>query len=61
MGRQGRLGSARVVGRPLVEATVEVRNAFGNSSVTTKEIPLPFDVETPAHASLTGHEGEVAR
>jgi NADH-quinone oxidoreductase subunit L len=61
MGSHGRLGSARVVGRPLVEATLEVRNAFGNARVTTKEIALPFDTESPAHASLTRPRDEVFR
>jgi len=61
LGSHGRLGSARVVGRRLVEATLEVRNAFGNARVTTKEIALPFDAESPAHASLTRPRGEVLR
>jgi NADH-quinone oxidoreductase subunit L len=61
MGRQGRLGAARVYARPVVQATVEVRNAFGNSRTATKEIALPFAVGAPAHASLTRHEGEVGR
>jgi len=52
MGRDRRLGSARVITRPLVEATVEVRNAFGNTRLTSKAIPLPFSVETPSHAEL---------
>jgi NADH-quinone oxidoreductase subunit L len=61
MGRQGRLGAARVVGRPVVEATVEVRNAFGNTRVATKEIALPFDAESPAHASRMPVRTEVVR
>jgi NADH-quinone oxidoreductase subunit L len=61
MGRTGRLGLARVYSRPLVEATVEVRNAFGNTRVVTEEIPLPFDFETTAQASLIGVDREVAR
>ena len=61
MGRTGRLGPARVVGRPLVEATVEVRNAFGNTRTTTKELALPFDAKEPAHASLIRDKREVLR
>jgi NADH-quinone oxidoreductase subunit L len=61
MGRQGRLGVARVIARPLVEATVEVRNAFGNVSSATKEIPLPFMTESPEHASLKAPGREVLR
>jgi hypothetical protein len=61
MGRPGRLGAARVVGRPVVEATVEVRNAFGNTRVATKEIALPFDAESPAHASRMPVRTEVVR
>ncbi len=60
MGRPGRLGVARVIGRPLVEATVEVRNGFGNTRATSKEIALPFDVRAPEHAALT-QKGEVIR
>jgi hypothetical protein len=61
MGRSGRLGPARVVGRPLVEATVEVRNAFGNARTATKEIALPFDSVEPTHASLVRTKREVLR
>jgi NADH-quinone oxidoreductase subunit L len=52
LGKDGRLGPARVFSRPLVEATVEVRNAFGNTRRATKAIALPFGFETPSHASL---------
>jgi hypothetical protein len=61
MGRQGRLGEARVFARPVVEATVEIRNAFGNSSETTQEIVLPFDIAAPKHAALEQHESELVR
>jgi hypothetical protein len=52
MGRDGRLGLAHVFTRPLVEATVEVRNAFGNTRRATKEIALPFPLGAPPHAWL---------
>jgi NADH-quinone oxidoreductase subunit L len=61
MGRDGRLGPARVLVRPLVEATVEVRNAFGNTDRATKEIALPFAVDAPSHASLMQPTHEVVR
>ncbi|MBW2375361.1 MAG: NADH-quinone oxidoreductase subunit L [Deltaproteobacteria bacterium] len=61
MGRDGRLGPARVLVRPLVEATVEVRNAFGNTDRATKEIALPFAVDAPSHASLIQPTHEVVR
>jgi NADH-quinone oxidoreductase subunit L len=61
LGKDGRLGPARVFSRPLVEATVEVRNAFGNTRRATKEIALPFSVEAPSHASLIRPTREVAR
>jgi NADH-quinone oxidoreductase subunit L len=61
MGKDGRLGPARVVSRPLVEATVEVRNAFGNVHRASKEIALPFGFDTPQHASLTLPAVEVVR
>jgi len=61
MGRDGRLGPARIVARPLVEATVEVRNAFGNTRRATEEIALPFSVEAPSHASLTPTTSRVVR
>jgi NADH-quinone oxidoreductase subunit L len=61
MGRDGRLGAARVFARPLVEATVEVRNAFGNTRRATKEIALPFLVDAPSHASLMPMTREVVR
>ena len=61
MGRDGRLGPARVLVRPLVEVTVEVRNAFGNTDRATKEIALPFAVEAPSHASLIQPTHEVVR
>ena len=62
MGKGGRLGPARVVARPIVEATVEVRNAFGNHRRATKEITLPFWLEdAPSHASLMPRSPEVAR
>ena len=53
LGRQGRLGAARVFSRPIVEATLEVRNALGNVRSATKEIALPYIGEAPEHASLT--------
>jgi hypothetical protein len=61
LGKDGRLGPARVFSRPLVEATVEVRNAFGNTRRATKEIALPFSLEAPSHASLIRTTREVAR
>jgi hypothetical protein len=61
LGKDGRLGPARVFARPLVEATVEVRNAFGNLRRDTKEIALPFGVEAPSHASLMLPADEVVR
>ena len=61
MGKTGRLGVARVSTRPLVEATVEVRNAFGNTRRATKEIALPFPLEAPSHASLTPPAQEALR
>jgi hypothetical protein len=62
LGRDGRLGPARVFTRPLVEATVEVRNAFGNTRRASKEITLPFNIEeTAAHASLGPAVREVPR
>ena len=61
MGRDGRLGPARVLVRPLVEVTVEVRNAFGNTDRATKEIALPFAVDAPSHASLIQPTHEVVR
>jgi NADH-quinone oxidoreductase subunit L len=61
MGRDGRLGLARVFARPLVEATVEVRNAFGNTRRATKEITLPFPLRAPSHALLIQPTREVVR
>ncbi|MBW2212953.1 MAG: hypothetical protein JRF48_00715 [Deltaproteobacteria bacterium] len=62
MSKGGRLGPARVFARPLVEATVEVRNTFGNTRRTTKEIALPFPIaEAPSHASLMPPTREVVR
>ena len=62
LGKDGRLGPARVFARPLVEATVQVRNTFGNARRAKKEIVLPFPiVEEPAHASLMPPTREVAR
>ncbi len=61
MGKDGRMGPARVYARPLVEATVEVRNAFGNARRDTQEIALPFGFEAPSHASLIQPPDEVVR
>ncbi len=62
MGRVGRLGQARVFARPLVEATVDVRNAFGNTRRASREITLPFVFDEASHASLLpGALEEVAR
>jgi NADH-quinone oxidoreductase subunit L len=61
MGRTGRLGPVRVLARPLVEATVEVRNAFGSTKRASREIALPFPIEESAHASLTPTKDEVLR
>ena len=62
MSKDGRLGPARVFARPLVEATVEVRNTFGNSRSATKVIVLPFQIsEAPSHASLMPAAREVVR
>ena len=55
------VGAARVFARPLVEATVEVRNAFGNSRAITDEIALPFELDSQAQALLMPHEAEVTR
>ena len=44
-----------------VEATVEVRNAFGNTRRATKEIALPFSLEAPSHAALIQPTPEVVR
>ena len=55
------MGPARVYARPLVEATVEVRNAFGNARRDTQEIALPFGFEAPSHASLIQPPDEVVR
>ena len=60
MGRKGRIGAARVFARPLVEATVEVRNAFGNEREAKKELALPFESRAPGHASY-GMIDEVVR
>jgi NADH-quinone oxidoreductase subunit L len=61
MGRTGRLGQVRVFARPLVEATVEVRNAFDNTRRASREIALPFEIEEPSHASLMPPTDEVVR
>jgi NADH-quinone oxidoreductase subunit L len=61
MGKAGRLGPARVIGRPVVEATVEVRNAFGNTRTATSELPLPHDFASEEHAALMVEKGEVLR
>ena len=61
IGKTGRLGVARVSTRPLVEATLEVRNAFGNTRRATKEIALPFPLEAPSHASLMQPASEALR
>ena len=62
MGKDGRLGPARVFARPLVEATVEVRNTFGNTRRATKEIVLPFSIgEAPSHATFMPPAREVVR
>ena len=45
----------------LVEATVEVRNTFGNMRRATKEIALPFPLGAPSHASLIQPAREVVR
>ena len=59
MGQTGRLGQARVFARPLVEATVEIRNAFGTTRRGSTEIALPFSIEEPSHASLMPRHDEV--
>ena len=61
MGRDGRIGAARVIARPLVEATVEVRNAFGNTRRDTKRIALPFSVAAPSDALSMRGPREVVR
>jgi hypothetical protein len=61
MGKDGRLGSARVFARPFVQATLEVRNAFGNTHRASKEIDLPFSFDAPSHAALTPPTSEVVR
>ncbi len=61
MSKGGRLGPVRLFARPIVEATVEVRNAFGNRRRATKKITLPFWIERPpSHASLTPVSSEVS-
>ncbi len=52
MGRPARIGAAQLTVRPLVEATVEVRNAFGNVRKSSKDIALPFPVREPPQARL---------
>ncbi|MGB8221735.1 MAG: NADH-quinone oxidoreductase subunit L, partial [Polyangiales bacterium] len=61
MGKDGRLGSARVFARPFVQATLEVRNAFGNRHRASKEIDLPLSFDAPSHAALTPPTSEVVR
>ncbi|MGB8329583.1 MAG: proton-conducting transporter membrane subunit, partial [Polyangiales bacterium] len=61
MGKDGRLGPVRVFARPIVEATVEVRNTFGNTHRASKEIPLPFSLEPPSHAALIPAAPRVVR
>jgi NADH-quinone oxidoreductase subunit L len=61
MGKPGRVGVARLIARPLVEATVEVRNAFGNMRRATKGIALPYSVERAPRAELTPAAGEGVR
>ena len=65
MGRVGRLGQARVFARPLVEATVEVRNAFGNIRRASRELALPFAFEeqeaTPQAMLMSPSSREVLR
>jgi NADH-quinone oxidoreductase subunit L len=52
VGEVARFASTLVYATPIVEATVEVRNAFGNSSSSTKRIPLPATKKSPSRASL---------
>jgi hypothetical protein len=52
IGAAARFGSSLVYATPVVEARVEVRNAFGNTSVTTQRIPLPHGSDGRARASL---------
>jgi NADH-quinone oxidoreductase subunit L len=52
IGSVARFGSSLVYATPVVEARVEVRNAFGNTSVTTQRIPLPHGSDRRARASL---------
>jgi NADH-quinone oxidoreductase subunit L len=47
-----RFGDVLVYVTPVVEARVEVRNAFGNTTVGTKRIPLPSATRRPPHAAL---------
>ena len=61
LGRTGRLGAVRVFSRPLVEATVEVRNAFGNTTSTTQQLALPLEQRGLASASRVGSLHEVSR
>jgi NADH-quinone oxidoreductase subunit L len=61
MGKAGRLGPVRIFGRPVVEATLEVRNAFGNTRLASKEIVLPFWLDQPTHAAWVPPAPEVVR
>jgi NADH-quinone oxidoreductase subunit L len=61
MGGKGRLGAALVFTRPLVEATLMVRNALGNARLSTTEIVLPVAPQPPSHAALMKPLEEVVR
>ncbi len=61
IGKPGRLGVVRLETRPLVEATVEVRNAFGNVRKDTLGIALPFPVARAPQAMLIQPAREQAR
>ena len=61
VGRPGRVGAAQLAVRPLVEATVEVRNAFGNVRRDTKGIALPFPLNEAPQARLIQPTGEGLR
>ena len=62
IGRVHGVGNLLVVPRATVEATLEVRNAFGNVASTTRELTLPDGYLQEQHARAVGsHAEEVSR
>jgi NADH-quinone oxidoreductase subunit L len=51
-GRNYKLGTVQVTVHPIVEATVEVRNAFGNVKAAQRQLSIPFELVGAAHAEL---------